>query len=70
MKSFHYISCNAGGVFQNSTSLKLVLSSGNLRQVDGDLKPYFPNPKILLGVLIQPFGGIFALGSEDFLHEN
>ena len=54
------------GVFQNSTSLKLVLSSGNLRQVDGDLKPYFPNPKILLGVLIQPFGGIFALGSEDF----
>jgi prepilin-type N-terminal cleavage/methylation domain-containing protein len=70
LKSFHYISSNAGGVFQNSTSLKLVLSSGNLRQVGGELKPYFPNPKILLGVLIQPFGGMFALGSEDFTHEN
>lgn len=70
MKSFHYISCNAGGVFQANTSLQLVLSSGNLRQVDGNLRPYFPNPKILLGVLIQPFGGMFALGSEDFLHGN
>jgi prepilin-type N-terminal cleavage/methylation domain-containing protein len=70
MKLFHYISCNVWGVFETSTSLKLVLSSGNLRQVDGDLKPYFPNPKILLGVLVQPFGGMFALGSEDFLHGN
>jgi len=70
MRDFLYISCNSTGRFQTSTSLQLVISSGNLRQMDGQLRPFFPNPKILAGVLIQPFGGIFSLGADDFVNEN
>ncbi len=70
LTEFKYISCNSAGLFQSSSNLQLVISSGNLRQTDGKLMPFFPNPKILSGILIQPFGGMFSLGSDDFLHEN
>jgi len=73
LTEFKYISCNSSGVFQTDkfpSMPKLVIAKGNLVISKGDSILSFNDSLLLAGLMVQPFGGIFALGSGDFLNAN
>lgn len=46
---------------------RVVLGKGELRPKDNQLLPSFSNPLDIVGIMIQPFGGMLSLDSTDFV---
>ena len=67
---FHYLSCNAQGVFLSPTypsMPRLAFAKGSLTPgAGGVLSPKFVNQRDIAGIQFQPFGGIVMMEFQDF----
>ncbi|MDA7791362.1 prepilin-type N-terminal cleavage/methylation domain-containing protein [Opitutales bacterium] len=70
---YHYLSCNAQGVFLSPTypaMPRLAFAKGSLTpRAGGSLSPTFVNQQDIAGIQFQPFGGIVMMEFQDFDYE-
>jgi prepilin-type N-terminal cleavage/methylation domain-containing protein len=70
LEYFRFVGFDATGVAYSSDypqMPRLVIASGTIKPVDGELAPYLTNPYDVAGIDVRPFGGLYLLSSNDFI---